>query len=92
MDIQELNKITGDILNYEDKVKATKWRIEKMRAVGLHNGFKGELELTTYGCSSYRDTSKISVTQEEVIQILERTLADQEMILEKFKAEFAKIQ
>lgn len=92
MDIKALNDITGQILNYEDRVKSTKWRIERMEAVGAHNGFNAEVKLTTYGCSSHKDISTFSLTKEEVIEVLKRILAEQERILEMHKAEFAKLQ
>lgn len=92
MDIKALNDITGQILSYEDKVKFTKERIERIDAVGVHNGFKAQLELTTYGFSGYKDISTFSLTKEEVIAVLKRTLADQEQILETYKAEFEKLQ
>lgn len=92
MDIKVLNDITGQILSYEDKVKFTKQRIERMEAVGAHNGFIAQLELTTYNCSKYKDRSTFPLTKEEVIEVLKRTLSDQERILEKFKAEFENLQ
>lgn len=85
MDIKVLNDITGQILRYEDKVKFTKRRIEKMEVVGAHNGFKAQLELTTFGCSGYKDVSTFSLTKEEVVEVLKRTLADHERILETYK-------
>lgn len=93
MDIQELNKITGDILRFEEKVAHTQnWleRVEKLAP--LHSSLAAEVELEAKGCGGFRYNGKFSLSKEEVITVLKRNLAEQEKILDTFKEQFAKMQ
>lgn len=86
MNIKELNQVTGDILNFEAKVNHTAKHIEYLNDPQYRWEANMDIKI---GSSKYQYRAELK--KEEVCAILERKLAEEKDILDKFKKRYEEL-
>lgn len=82
MNIKRINELTGDILNYQQKVE----RLESDIATLKEKGQKLSANMIVIIGDSKRFQQEFSMNASEVLVVLERKLSENKAVLEKFKS------